>query len=164
LSGSTTKKVVLERFDREPLRGFVHQQSCLTEAGVELLSPDGSLSLVPYVQVKMVCFVRELEGPQLSAERREYQARPKTTGLWIGLKFRDGDRLEGTIPNSLLLIEPYGFTLTPPEVSGNTQRVFVPRQALADVQVLGVVGSPLGRGGRKPKPKPAEQITLFSED
>jgi hypothetical protein len=110
----------------------------------------------------MVCFVRDLEGPPLSTERREFLARPKTIGLWVAITFRDGDRLEGTVPNNLLLMEPYGFALTPPEASGNTQRVFAPRQALTEIQVLGVVGSPL-RPSRKAKPS-TEQIKLFSED
>lgn len=129
-----------------------------------MLSPDGSLSVIPYQQVKMVCFVRDLEGPSLLTERREFLARPKTMGLWVGLTFRDGDRLEGTVPNNLLLIEPDGFALTPPEASGNTQRVFAPRQALTEIQVLGVVGSPQRPSSRKKKPQPSEQIRLFSED
>jgi hypothetical protein len=153
----------VERYDREPFRGFANPQTCLTASGVEVLSPDGSLASIPYNQVKMVCFVRALEGPQLSSERREFLARPKTMGLWIGLVFRDGDRLEGTIPNNLLLFEPYGFSLTPPEASGNTQRVFVPRQSLTEIQVLGVVGSP-ARAGRRAKPPSVDQIKLFSED
>ena len=41
----------------------------------------------------------------------------------------------------------------------NNQRVFVPRQALKSIQVLGVVGSPL-RAKRRKTP-PADQPTLF---
>jgi hypothetical protein len=50
--------------------------------------------------------------------------------------------------------------VTPPESDANNQRVFVPRQALRSIQVLGVVGSPL-RTRRKKAPPSADQPTLF---
>jgi hypothetical protein len=50
--------------------------------------------------------------------------------------------------------------VTPPESDANNQRVFVPRQALRNIQVLGVVGSPL-RGKRKKIPPAPDQPTLF---
>jgi hypothetical protein len=42
--------------------------------------------------------------------------------------------------------------------------MFVPKEALTSIHVLGVVGSPLTRDkatGRKRKPVPKEQIRLF---
>jgi hypothetical protein len=51
VSSSTTKRVLLERFDREPLKGFVNPQSMLQAGGVELLRPDGSVVVVPYEQI-----------------------------------------------------------------------------------------------------------------
>jgi hypothetical protein len=164
LSGSTSKKVLVERFDREPLRGFVNPQSYLAAQGIELMSPDGSLAVILFESVKAVCFVRELEGPSLSHERREFLARPKSAGLWVDLLFRDGDRMEGLIPNNLLQIEGVGFVITPPESAGNTQKVFIPRQALREISVLGVVGSRLKDRRPKQKAKAEQQITLFSED
>ena len=41
------------------------------------------------------------------------------------------------MPNNLLHVEPHGFNLIPPET---TQRLWVPREALTSVQVLGVIG------------------------
>jgi hypothetical protein len=49
--------------------------------------------------------------------------------------------------------------VVPPDPYSNNQRVFLPRAALSELQVLGVVGSPLRQ--RKPKPVPKEQIGLF---
>lgn len=161
MSGSTAKKVILERFDRERIRGFVHPQTYLQEAGVEILSPDGSVALIPYTQVKAVSFVRDLEGNGVLSERREFLARPKTTGLWVELLFRDGDQMEGVIPNNLLVIEPQGYSLSPPEAAGNAQRVFVPRQALTKVTVLGVVGGKRKKSGAEAEP---QQIKLFAEE
>ena len=163
MSGSTTKRVLLERFDREPIRGFVNPQTMLQAGGVEILRPDGSLAVVPFEQIKAVCFVRDLEGDAVFAERTQFATRPKSTGLWVSLEFRDGAHLEGIIPNNLLQLDALGYTLSPPEATGNAQRVFVPRQALKEIQVLGVIGTPRPPG-RRPKPQPVEQIKLFGED
>lgn len=160
MSSSTTKKVVIDRFERSPLRGFVNPVTFLSPEGVEILSVNGDVALVPYAQVKAVSFVRDLEGTGVFGERREFLARPKSAGLWIECAFPDGDKLQGIIPNDLASLEPSGFSVMPPELSGNTQRVYVPKSAVRSIQVLGVVGSPLKR---KRLPAESRQITLFEE-
>jgi hypothetical protein len=158
LAGSTVKKALLHRFDRPTLAGFVNPQSYLQPGGVELMSPEGTVSIVPYEDLKNLCFVQDFDAPP--PERKVFHARPKMDGLWIRARFRDGDTLEGVLPNNLLQLDPYGFMLTPPDPDSNNQRVFVPRAALLGVQVLGVVGSPLRRPKRKP-PAAKDQIALF---
>ena len=64
------------------------------------------------------------------------------------------------MPNNLLAWEIAGFTVTPPEPDANNQRVFVPRQALRSIQVLGVVGSPL-RAKTEEGARTGDQPTLF---
>lgn len=157
--GSTNKRVVVERFDREPLRGFINPQTWLTAAGVEVLSPGGSVVVVNYTDVKVVCFVKDLDGDSLGRERKTFTTRPKSEGLWVRMIFRDGDYLDGLLPNNLLALEPYGFSVVPPDPSANNQRVFVPKEALTHLKVLGVVGSPLRR--RKRVPPAEDQIRLF---
>jgi hypothetical protein len=159
VGNSTTKKAVLRRFDKEPLVGYVNPLSFLQPTGVELLSPEGNVVLVPHNEVKALAFVRDFESPS-EPGRQMFQTRPKTEGLWVRLQYRDGDITEGIVPNNLLQIETAGFTVIPPEAYGNTQRIFVPRTALRSVQVLGVVGSPLKK---KAKPAAKEQIGLFEE-
>lgn len=163
MSASTTKKVRLDRFDRPPLRGFVHPASAFTPDGLELLTPDGSVSIIPWSQIKILSFVRDLDGEGVLADRRQFLARPKTAGLWAEFEFRDADRLEGILANDLLAVDGAGYTFSPPDVTRNTQRVFVPRAALERVTVLGVIGSPL-RGRRLPqRSSESRQIRLFTE-
>lgn len=160
MAGSTSKKVRISRFDREPLLGYVNPLSYLRPGGVELLTPEGTCSVVPYEEVKAVQFVRDFEPPDPSAERKVFSTRPKMDGLWVRVKFRDGEVMDGILPNNLLTLESQGFTVVPPDPYSNNQRLFLPRAALAEVQVLGVVGSPLRRQP-KTKPVPKEQIRLF---
>ncbi len=161
MSGSTAKKVLVDRYDRSQVSGFVQAHSLSEGNDVELLSADGSVVRVPVEQVKTVSFVREFDGPSIWAERREFLARPKAPGLWVELRFRDGSRLEGVIPNDLLALEGAGVMLTPPDPAGNTQRVFAPRQSLAAAAVLGVVGA--ARRRARKQPEATGQITLFGE-
>lgn len=158
MSSSTTKKVVVRRFDRESLPGFINPFSYLQPQAIELLKPDGSLVQLPYEEVKSVCFVQDFEAEAES--RRVFLTRPKLEGLWVRMIFRDGEVLDGVLPNNLLAWDIAGYMVTPPESDSNNQRVFVPRQALRNIQVLGVVGSPL-RARRKKAPPAADQPTLF---
>lgn len=146
MASSTTKKVQVERWEREPLSGFVNAGAFATEAGVEFLSQSGSASILPYVEVKSVHFVRDFLTTPPDLDRRAFLARPKLEGLWVKLRFRDQAELEAILPNDLLQVESFGYTVVPPEMSGNTQRLFVPRAALVEMKVLGVIGSPLRRG------------------
>ncbi len=159
LAGSTSKKVLISRFDRESVAGFVNPQTYLLDGGVEVLTPSGTLAVIPYGDIKTVCFVRDFDSPEDPRGPRVFQTRPKTEGLWVRMSFRDGEVMEGVLSNNLLAVETQGFTVTPPGPASRDQRIFVPRAALTEFVVVGVVGRP----GRAPKPKPVveEQGKLF---
>lgn len=159
MAGSTNKKVLIRRFDRESLPGFVNPQAYLQAAGIEILTASGSLLVVPYEEVKALYFVRDFDAGEPSAESRLFQNRPKMSGVWIRMRFRDGEVMDGLMPNNLLQLEAYGFTFVPPNAGANSQKLFVPRAALTELQIVGVVGSPLRP--RKARPKPQQQIELF---
>ena len=144
----------MRRFDRDALPGFVSVHTYQQPAGIELLKPEGDLIVVPYGEIKSVSFVRDFEGARDSLEAKLFQTRPKMEGLWMRMKFRDGDVLDGMLANNLLLLDPQGFTFTPPEPYSNNQRIFVPREALVSIEVLSVVGSALRKATAKTRVKP----------
>jgi len=163
LAASTTKKVLVRRFDREPLTGFVNPQSYLLAGGVELMKTDGTVAVIPYQEIKTVCFVKDFDSAEETPPYRlVFHTRPKMDGLWVRMRFRDGEVMDGILSNNLLQLETYGFTFIPPEPYSNNQKIFSPRQALSEFHVLGVVGSPLTRRRRKEVAK--EQIGLFEEE
>jgi hypothetical protein len=161
LGGSTNKKVLVSRFDREAASGFVNPQSYLLAEGLELLSQTGAVSVIPYEDIKLVCFVRDFQQGEPRKELRLFTTRPKMEGLWIRMRFRDGDAMDGVLANNLLQFDPYGFSVIPPDPGFQNQRVFVPKAALSAIQVLGVVGSPLRT--KKPKPVTKEQLEMFEK-
>jgi hypothetical protein len=143
VAASTTKKTLIRRFDRESLQGYVNAQSFLQPGGVEFLTPAGSIVLVPYVEVKSVIFVKDFESGFEPA--KIFMTRPKMDGLWVRMTFRDGEVMDGILPNDLVQWDRRGYSFTPPEPYSNNQKLFVPREALSSMSVLGVVGSPLTR-------------------
>ena len=162
MAQSTNKRVLLARFDRGPLEGFVHASIGFDQETIEILTPSGTLFHIPLLDTKAVCFVRDFDAGETWREHRTFLARPKMPGVWVRLLFRDGDSLEGMLPNNLMLVDPAGFNIIPPDPSFQNQRIFVPRAALREVQVLGVIGSPLKR---RPLKKTAEegQLEMFGE-
>lgn len=157
---STTKKVLVSRFDRDTLSGFVNPQGYLMAEGLELMTQAGSVNIVPYDEVKLVCFVRDFQQGVPRKELRLFTTRPKLEGLWLRMHFRDGETMDGILSNNLLQLDTFGFSVVPPDPGFQNQRIFVPKVALSSIQVLGVVGSPL-RQPRKPKVTPKEQIEMF---
>jgi len=162
LAGSTNKKVLVSRFDRETLPGFVNPQSYLLEVGIELMTPTGSVQVIPYEEIKVICFVRDFQQGEPRKEMRLFTARPKTAGLWIRMHLRDGEIMDGLLSNNLLQLDTHGFSIIPPDPAFQNQRIFVPKAALASVQVLGVVGSPL-RHRKVAQAAAKEQIDLFEQ-
>jgi hypothetical protein len=130
VSSSTNKKAIVQRFDRENLYGYLNLTTYLQPRGVELLNLAGTLLLIPYEEIKAVCFVKEFEAPNPN-DRRLFSNRPKSNGLWVRMRFRDSDQMDGLLANNLVLTEPYGFSLTPPDPSSNTQRITFRRRVCA---------------------------------
>ena len=160
---STHKKVVVLLLDGTPLSGYLNAATLGKADTIDLLSQNGEHRSIATEDVKAVYFVREFTEA-FEPERKTFLSRPKLDGLWVRLRFRDEDVIEGIISNDLVDLLDAGVQLTPPDLHGNTLRVFIPRSALAEMKVLGVVGV----ARRTPRPAPgvrpvAEQSKLFGE-
>src|ERR1700757_2115615 len=136
---STHKKVVIELLEKKLLKGYLNPARLTQADVVDVLTPEGAHEEVPLVKVRAIYFVRDL-GEDIEMERKSFLSRPKLDGLWVRLRFRDGQSLEGVIPNDLLGFQDNGLQMTPPDFNSNTDRIFVPRTAMTELTVLGVVG------------------------
>jgi hypothetical protein len=160
LAGSTTKKVLVRRLDGQVIPGYASPQTYLRADAVEILTRGGQVAVISYQDLKAVYFVRDFDGGEAAEGRKLFQSRPKLEGLWVRMRFRDEDLLDGILPNDLLQITDKGLTITPPDPYSNNQKIFVPRTALIELVVLGVIGSPLSKPQRK-RPAGKDQIELF---
>lgn len=154
---STHKKVVVLLLDRTTLRGYLNPAGLGVADTLDLLTPEGEHRHFAVEDVRSIYFVREFTD-DYEPERKAFLSRPKLDGLWVRLKFRDEETLEGVVPNDLLALLDRGVQITPPDLHGTTLKIFIPRTALSEMTVLGVVG--IAR--RKPA-APVVQPGLFAE-
>ncbi len=141
--------------------GVVNPAVLFQDGNMEVLSLTGSLVNVSSGETKAVCFVKDLPTNEAWKPNRFFTVRPKMEGLWLRLKFRDEDAMDGVAPNNLLLIEPLGFQVIPPDPAFLNQRIYIPKSALVETQVLGVIGSPLRKAAAARKKAAPGQIELF---
>jgi hypothetical protein len=161
---STHKKVVVLLLNRTAVRGYLNPATLGRSDEIDLLSLDGEQKSIQLDEVKSVYFVREFKDP-FEPERKTFLSRPKLDGLWVRLRFKDDDAMEGIVSNNLLDLLDTGVRLTPPDLHGNVLHMFIPRTALAEMKVLGVVGVArrLPRATRDIRAVLEAQSKLFSE-
>lgn len=147
------KKVILRRFLPGPLWGYLPAGELLQEGEAEalgLLDLSGRVQPVPLNDVKYVCYVRDFNtadaGNPERLSRKTFLGRPRTEGLWLRLTLRDGDVLEGLAALDSSFADGWaqdrGVYLIPPDIRGNTQRLYVPRAAITSMEMLAVVTTP----------------------
>ena len=154
---STHKKVVVRKMDRDSISGYVGAQF-VNDGKLELLNTAGNVVAIDLREIKGVHFVREF-GDSESLTRKTFTSRPRAEGLWVRLRFKDNEVLEGLMPADLTQNLPEGFLITPPDQRSNTQRIFVPRSALDSLTVLAVIGA----ARRQRRPADQRQVSMFEE-
>jgi len=157
--GTTHKKVIVRKMDRDTVNGYV-SAAFIADGKVEVLNTAGNVVAIELGDVKGIYFVREF-GDSESLTRKTFTSRPRTEGLWVRLRFRDNEIIEGMMPNDLVQDGSAGFSIIPPDTRANTQRIFVPRSALAELTVLAVIGErKTQRHGRHPDD--TRQVPMFT--
>jgi hypothetical protein len=155
----SNKKVIVRKLGRDSIHGYVSARF-VVDGKLEMLNTAGNRVLVELSEVKGVYFVREF-GDSEELNRKTFTTRPRTEGLWVRLRFRDNEVLEGMMPNDLAQVWPEGFFIDPPDTRSNTQRVFVPRAALTAMNVVAVIGGQQRR--RRAAPLDTLQVPMFGE-
>jgi hypothetical protein len=156
---STHKKVIVRKLDRDSVSGYVSPANFVVEGKLELLNTSGNVVAIDLRDIKAVYFVRDFSDSDVMS-RKTFTTRPRTEGLWVRLKFKDSEVIEGIMPNDLAQNPGEGFLINPPDLRSNTQRVFVPRASLTSVTVIAVIGA--ARRRRKGPPD-TRQVTLFEQ-
>lgn len=156
---STHKKVIVRKIDRDSISGYVAPANFVHEGKLELLNTAGNVIGIDLREIKGVYFVREF-GDSESLTRKTFTSRPRTEGLWVRLKFKDNEIIEGLMPNELALQTNDGYLINPPDLRSNTQRIFVPRTALDSLTVLAVIG---GTHRQRRRPEDQLQVPMFGE-
>lgn len=162
------KKVVIRSLEGEVSWCYLPQSGFVVGDRVEALDISGRAISFEMSEIKMIAYVKDFnlddDADPERIGRRSFLGRPRASGLWLKVEFRDGDVLEGLAHFEVQFMDvcmvDRGLRMAPPDARSNTQMVFVPRAAMAGVEVLGYVAV-----ASKKKAKTASEIQpgLFEE-
>jgi hypothetical protein len=160
--GSARKPVIVRKFSREWYAGYAGSVFGQEAAALEILDLGGKVLTIGWEAVKWVCYVRDFSSSSDMANperllQKKFTVRPRAAGLWLRMTLNDGDELEGIASNDRSLVAGAGLLVTPPDTRSNTQRIYVPRQAIQALEVVSLIGA----GGRKRKAEIGGQPELF---
>ena len=97
------------------MQGYVGA-AFIADGKLELMNTAGNVVAIDLREVKGVYFVREFADSE-SLSRKTFTSRPRVEGLWVRLRFRDNEVIEGMMPNDLLHEGNEGFSIIPPEAA-----------------------------------------------
>src|ERR1700753_759975 len=156
------KKVIVRKLSRDWLAGYLLPSAFVGQRRAGILDLSGKLVSVPMAEVKWICFVRDFQSGDANQPerllRKTFVTRPRSQGLWVRLRLKDNDVIEGLAPIDLSLLEGEGIFLVQPDTRSNTQRIFLPRQAVAELDILAVI-----RAGTRRGPSDSVQESLFKQ-
>jgi hypothetical protein len=165
---SARKKVIVRKFSRDWLAGYVAPANFSADfafdSRIEILDLFGKVVTLPLDEVKWLCFVRDFNSGETDNPerllRKSFAGRPRNEGLWLRLCLRDEERIEGIASNDISLLDPIGIFIIPPDIRSNTQRIYIPRMSIAELEIVATISPAL----RRKKPPSTEPATARQED
>ena len=157
--GSLRKPVIVRKFSRDWVAGYADSGFAQDSAVLEILDLTGKVLTIAWDAVKWVCYVRDFpasSSDQANPERllhKRFAVRPRAPGLWLRMTLIDGEELEGLAANDRSLVDGPGLLLTPPDTRSNTQRIYLPRQAIQTFEVVSLIGAGKRRRGAQIPPE-----------
>lgn len=161
---SSRKKAIFRKFSRDWLAGYVPASGFIHEDYLEMLDLDGKVIRLEVGGLKWICYVRDFNSGELNNPerllRKTFAGRPRGEGLFIRVRLRDGDVVEGLAGNDLSLVSSDGIFLTPPDLRSNTQRIWIPKTSLEELDVVALIGAAKKKAAAS-EPEPVAQEKLF---
>ncbi len=163
--GSARKPVIVRKFSREWYAGYAGAAFGQESPALEVLDLTGKVLTIGWETVKWVCYIRDFSSSSDLANperllQKKFTVRPRAAGLWLRMTLNDGDELEGIAANDKSLVSGAGLLVTPPDTRSNTQRIYIPRQAIQSLEVVGLIGA-VGRKRRPEEGRAEGQPELF---
>lgn len=165
---TSRKKAIFRKLSRDWVAGYLPASGFEREGRLEMLDLDGKVISLAATDLKWICYVRDFNSGELNNPerlvRKTFAGRPRGDGLFVRVRLKDGDLVEGLAANDVSLVGSDGVFLTPPDLRSNTQRLWIPRSSMEDLEVVAVIGA----ARRKPadkveKVKDERQEELFGE-
>lgn len=162
---SSRKKAIFRKLSRDWLAGYLPAGDFVHGGRVEMLDLEGKVVSLDTDDLKWICYVRDFNSGELNNPerliRKTFAGRPRGDGLFLRVRLKDGDLVEGLAANDASLIASEGLFLTPPDLRSNTQRIWIPRAAVEELEVAAVIGGRKKVEAQAPAPAEAAQEELF---
>lgn len=143
MNPSIRKKLVLCLRSGHVLAGFAEPEALSAAGQFQVLMPQGRKVEVAGEQLLAAYFVGEFVNVQMLASPAPRGAVP-LPGVRVRCRTLDHQTREGLLATDLLHLEA-GVELTPPFAECSWQRVYIPRGALEQFSIIGVVRPPRRR-------------------
>lgn len=162
---SSRKKAIFRKLSRDWVSGYLPADGFLRERQVEMLGLEGKVVLLAVEELKWICYVRDFNSGDLNSPerllRKTFAGRPRGDGLFVRVRLKDGDLIEGLAANDVSLVASDGLFLLPPDLRSNTQRIWIPRSAIEELEVVAVIGAAKKKPVAPPEEAPVAQEKLF---
>jgi len=167
---SSRKKAIFRKLSRDWLAGYLPAGDFVRDGRVEMLDLEGKVVALAADDLKWICYVRDFNSGELNNPerlvRRTFAGRPRGEGLFVRVRLKDGDLIEGLTANDVTLVMSEGVFLTPPDLRSNTQRIWIPRSAVEELEVVAVIGKKQrpAVSGQQPEAGSREQGAAAQEE
>jgi hypothetical protein len=162
---SSRKKAIFRKFSRDWLAGYLPAEGFAHEGRVEMLDLDGKVVQLAVHDLKWICYVRDFNSGEINNPerllRKTFSGRPRGEGLFVRARLKDGDLIEGLAGNDVSLVASDGLFLTPPDLRSNTQRLWLPRTSIEELEVVAVIGGVKKKAVTQEEEEAAAQEKLF---
>jgi hypothetical protein len=101
----------------------------------------GTAEDIPLDGVKAIFFVKSFEG-KWHDDLRFHDHLPAPDCLWVRVTFHDGEIIEGLIANDQNFVLRSGFYMAPIDPEGNNWLIYVLKNKLKELQILGLRQAP----------------------
>ncbi|HLJ90375.1 MAG TPA: hypothetical protein VKZ53_26440 [Candidatus Angelobacter sp.] len=143
-------KAVVHLGDGTLVKGFYNDseekvRGCLGSGGgyslpseIQLHPIGGGTATVDLNRAKALFFVESFDGKPEYNEVKFFKARPELAGLWVRMRFADGEVTEGVVHNSISFLISPGFFVKPPDPLSNNRLIYALKKSLVDFQILAI--------------------------
>ena len=137
--GPRTVKGYLEPANWSTIEEVLNNASRISHETMKVKNIDsGLLEEISIKEVKAVFFVNSFDGDSVRNHINFHTQVPIVHGIWLRLQFLDGEVMEGIVYNSIrFLIDP-GFFMLPTDPGSNNRLIYVVKNSLIDLRVLGL--------------------------
>ena len=116
---------------QDPMRHFPQE--------LKLHGANGSANhTVDVANAKAIFFVKSFDGDKKKNPVRFYTNGPAVHGIWVEVRFHDGEVVEGVIHNSIRHLIEDGFLMSPSDPDSNNEVIYVLKSSIQNYRVLGV--------------------------